>query len=115
MHFGKIVKNAAHSSGLSADEFAYILGIKEPELLFLYEQMDWTSGNIRLASQALEYDFGKHFNNSYQFDFVQTAEKEVMKELNITIRYPKGKEFLVKTWLQKMALIAKAIGLQLGK
>lgn len=115
MHFGKIVKNAAYSSGLSAEEFGTLLGIKECELLLLYEKMDWTSGNIKLASDALEYNFGKYFNNSFQFDFMTEAEIDTVKELNITIRYPKGKEFLLKTWLQKMALIAKAIGLQIGK
>lgn len=115
MHFGKIVKRAAYSSGYSAKEFAYMLGITEIELLKLYEQKDWLSGNIKLASQALNHDFGKHFNKSFQFDFMSTEISEPTEELNLTIKYPKGKEFLLKTWLNKMALIAKAIGLQTGK
>ena len=114
MHFGKIVKNAAYSSGFSADEFAYMLGVSESDLLKLYEQKEWMSGEIKLASQALNHDFGKYFNNSFNFDFMSAGQDENTEELNITIRYPKGKEFLLKTWLHKMALIAKAIGLQMG-
>ena len=115
MHFGKIVKNAAYSAGHSADEFAYMLGITETELLELYEQKEWLSGNIKLASQALDHDFGTHFSNSVKFDFMSAEMNEHTKEINLTIRYPKGKEFLLKTWLHKMALIAKAIGLHTGK
>ncbi|HUH33984.1 MAG TPA: hypothetical protein VLZ28_08510 [Daejeonella sp.] len=114
MHFGRIVKNAAYSAGHSAKEFAYMLGITETELLKLYEQKEWLSGNIKLASQVLEHDFGKHFNNGVQFDFRSADMNENTEEINLTIRYPKGKEFLLKTWLHKMALIAKAIGLQTG-
>ena len=115
MHFGKIVKNAAYSSGRSANEFAYMLGITESELLKLYEQKDWLSGHIKLASQALDHDFGQHFSNGLQFDFMSTDLNEHTEEINLTIRYSKGKEFLLKSWLHKMALIAKAIGLQMGK
>lgn len=115
MHFGKIVKNAAYSSGYSANEFAYMLGITETELLRLYEQNDWLSGNIKLASQVLNHDFGKHFDNGAQFDFKSVDRDEKSEVIHLTIRYPKGKEFLLKTWLHKMALIAKAIGLQTGE
>lgn len=115
MHFGKIVKNAAYSKGFSATEFAYLLGVSETELLVLYEQTDWTSGNIKLASQALEFDFGKYFNLGGQFNFMQGSPEEATEELHITIRYPLGKEFLLNSWLQKMALIAKAIGLQIDR
>ncbi|NEU07202.1 hypothetical protein GZH53_02655 [Flavihumibacter sp. R14] len=114
MHFGKIVKRAAYSSGYSADEFAYMMGITEVELLHLYEQTDWKSGDIRLASQILKYDFGKYFNQIYLFDFMPEGHKADTEELNITIKYPKGKEFLLKSWLQKMVLVARAIGLQMG-
>lgn len=114
MHFGKIVKNAAYSSGLSADEFAYRIGISESDLLNLYETKEWLSGDIKLAAQALNYDFGRHFNVSYHFDFMPDHEPDNTEKLNISIRYPKGKEFLLKTWLHKMTLIAKAIGLQVG-
>lgn len=115
MHFGKIVKNAAYGTGISADQFAFQLGMTESELLKLYEQKDWISGDIKLASEALEYDFGKYFNNTFQFDFMPDHLDQQMDELNITIRYPQGKEFLLETWLSKMKLIAKAIGLQVGK
>lgn len=115
MHFGKIVKNAAYSSGYSANEFACMLGITEAELLRLYEQNDWLSGNIKLAAQTLNYDFGKHFNNGARFDFMSAENGEKSEVIHLTIRYPRGKEFLLKTWLHKMALIAKAIGLQTGE
>ena len=115
MHFGKIVKNVAYSTGLSANEFAVMMGVTEAELLKLYEQKDWLSGNIKLASIALEHDFGKYFKNGFQFNFMPVPELTEHREMIVTIRYPKGKEFLLKTWLDKMALIAKAIGLQMGK
>ena len=115
MHFGKIVKNAAYSSGLSADEFAHIIGVSESNLLELYEQKEWLSGDIKLASQALNYDFGSYFNNSFSFDFMPNHENENTEELNITVRYPKGKEFLLKTWLHKIGQIDKAIGHTVGK
>ena len=115
MHFGKIVKNAAYSSGLAADELAYMLGRTESELLKLYEQKEWLSGDIKMASEALNCDFGRFFNYSYRFDFMPAEPNDNSEELNICIRYPKGKEFLLKTWLHKMTMIAKAIGLQMGK
>jgi len=115
MHFGKIVKNAAHAAGHSANELAYLLEISETELLKLYEQKDWLSGHIKLASQVLDYDFGMYFNNSVSINFMSEDPNGCTEEINLTIRYPKGKEFLLKTWLHKMALIAKAIGLQTGK
>ncbi|HYK75972.1 MAG TPA: hypothetical protein VEV16_03285 [Daejeonella sp.] len=115
MHFGKIVKNVAYSAGLSAQEFSTMMGMSELALLNLYEQKDWTSSNIKSASIALEHDFGKYFNNGFQFDFMPGSELSEHREFNLTIRYPRGKEFLLKTWLEKMALIAKAIGLEMRK
>jgi hypothetical protein len=115
MHFGKIVKNAAYSSGMPASELAYLIGVSESELLKRYEEKEWLSGDIKLASQVLNADFGKHFNTSYNFNFLAETEDVFTEEINLVIRYPKGKEFLLKTWLHKMALIAKAIGLQMGK
>lgn len=114
MHFGKIVKDVAYSTGLSAQELAQMMGLTEVALLNLYEEKDWTSSNIKSASIALEHDFGKYFNNGFQFDFMPSEFSE-HREFNLTIRYPRGKEFLLKTWLEKMSLIAKAIGLQMGK
>lgn len=116
MHFGKIVKKVAYSYDLSADEFAEMLGQTEKYLLFLYEQKEWTSENIKAVSIALDYDFGKYFGNGFQLDFLQSTENENEQlELIITIRYSKGKEFLLNTWLDKITQIAKAIGLQIGK
>ncbi|MDF3078587.1 MAG: hypothetical protein K0S09_2476 [Sphingobacteriaceae bacterium] len=113
MHFGKLVKGVAHSYGLSANELADSLGRTEREVLELYEQEEWTSGTIKRASVALEHDFGKYLNNSYAFNFMsQEAEQ---REFVLTIKYPKGKEFLLKTWLRKLALIAQSIGLEISK
>lgn len=113
MHFGKIVKGVAHSYGLSANEMAASLGRTEREVLELYEQEEWTSGIIKQASVALEHDFGKYLNNSYAFNFL--APEPEHREFLLTIRYPKGKEFLLKTWLRKIALIAQSIGLEISK
>ncbi|MDB5119930.1 MAG: hypothetical protein JWN56_1148 [Sphingobacteriales bacterium] len=115
MHFGKIVKNVAYSYDLSAEEFAEMLGHTEKHLLYLYEQKEWTSGNIKSASIALDHDFGKYFKNGFQLDFMQSDKKDDNQELILTIRYSKGKEFLLNTWLDKIAQIARAIGLEIGK
>ncbi|WP_026898524.1 hypothetical protein [Daejeonella oryzae] len=115
MHFGKIVKNVAYSAGLSADNLALKLGVNEVILLNLYEQKDWTSGNIKAVSVALEHDFEKYFATGFQFNFLPDSELTPMREFTITISYPIGKEFLLKTWLDKMVLIAKAIGLNVNK
>lgn len=114
MHFGKIVKKVAYSYDLSAEEFAEMIGQTEIHLLNMYEQKEWTSGNIKAASIALNYDFGKYFGTGFQLDFMQ-ADKGEKEEMIITIRYTKGKEFLLQTWLDKIAQIAKAIGLQVGR
>lgn len=113
MHFGRIVKKVAYSQGFSAKDFAELLGRSEKQVLELYEQEEWTSGTIKAASVALEHDFGKYFNGNLKFDFMSSAEEKDTAELVISVKYSKGKEFLLKTWLNKMSLIAKAIGLEL--
>ena len=111
MHFGKIVKNVALSKGVCASELAELLGRSEKQVLELYEQREWTSGTIKVASTALKYDFGKYLNSSFKFDFL-SEDSDDFNEYIITVKYPKGKEFLLKTWLQKMLLIAKSVGLE---
>jgi hypothetical protein len=109
MHFGKTVKGVAQSSGFSAEEFAVMLGRTAREILELYEQEEWTSGNIKAASIALEHDFGKYLNQSSVYDFLPSSN---YRELLLTVRYPKGKDTILKSWLTKIKLIAKAIGLE---
>lgn len=115
MHFGKIVKGVAYAQGLSAIDFAILVGRSETEILELYEQEEWTSGNIKAASISLEHNFGKYLNNTLPFDFLNTESTADKSEYLITVKYPKGKEQLLKTWLSKMAMIAKAIGLEIGR
>jgi hypothetical protein len=115
MHFGKIVKKVAHSQGLSAAEFSEFFGNTELEMLKLYEQEDWISSDIKKASIALEHNFGKYLDNTLPFDFLNTPSSADKSEYLFTIKYPKGKEQLLKTWLSKMAMIAKAIGLEIGR
>lgn len=111
MHFGKIVKNTAQSNGISAEDLAFLLERTSSEILHLYEQEEWTSGNIKAASIALEYDFGKFLNSGLEYNFPgsEYAEK---REFLLSIRYAKGKETLLQSWLSKIILIAKAIGLE---
>ncbi|HEY1024256.1 MAG TPA: hypothetical protein VGE26_03770 [Sphingobacteriaceae bacterium] len=112
MHFGKIVKGVAHAQGSSAQDLAELLGRSEKHVLELYEQEEWTSGTIKSASMALGHDFGKYLNSSHSFNFLN-HENDVKEEFVITVKYSKGKEFLLKTWLQKMVLIARTIGLEI--
>lgn len=114
MHFGKIVKRVALSQGLAAQDFAELLGRREKDVLELYEQEEWTSGTIKAASYALDYDFGKYLNNTFKYDFFADSDSE-SRELMIIVKYPKGKEFLLKTWLDKLVLIARSIGLEVGR
>ena len=115
MHFGKIVKGVAYTQNLSASDFALLVGRTEREILELYEQEEWTSGNIKVAPIALEHNFGKYLDNTLPFDFLNTSATVDKSEYLITVKYPKGKEQLLKTWLSKMAMIAKAIGLEIGR
>ncbi len=112
MHFGKIIKSAAYANGLSAAEFAALLSISESRLLNLYEQREWTTGYIKLVSEVLNHDFCRHLNKGYSVNFFNEDGQQPLEEIQLRIRYPKGKDFLLKTWLHKITLIAKAIGLQ---
>jgi predicted transcriptional regulator len=115
MHFGKIVKEVAYAQNLSAGDLASLLGCTEKEVLESYEREEWTSNAIKAASIALEHNFGKHLDNTLPFDFLNTSSTVDKSEYLITVKYPKGKEQLLKTWLSKMAMIAKAIGLEIGR
>lgn len=112
MHFGKIVKKVAQSNGISAEEFAVLLGKSCKDILELYEQEEWTSGNIKRASIALEYDFGKFLNDSFEYDFFSTSPNNNQREFLLTVKYPVGKGYLLQSWLSKIILIARAIGLE---
>ncbi len=111
MHFGKIVKEVAQSNGLSAADFAALLGRTERGVLELYEQSEWTSTNIKAASVILEYDFGKYLNDGFNYELPSTNNLN-QREFLLTIRYPKGKGMLLQSWLSKIIVIAKAIGLE---
>jgi hypothetical protein len=115
MHFGKIVKGVAYSQDLSAGDVAELMSKSSKEILALYEEEEWKSGDIKAASVALRHNFGKYLDNSLPFDFLNEPSSKDKNEYLITVRYPKGKEQLLKTWLSKMALIAKAIGLEIGR
>lgn len=114
MHFGKIVKGVAYGQGYSAGELAELLERTERDVLDLYEQADWTSGNIRAVSVALGYNFGKYFDGLEHFNFSNSGNDE-SNEIIISIRYTRGKEHLLKFWLGKMRLVARAIGLELNR
>ena len=105
----------AYGQKLSANDFALLVGRTEKDILELYEQEEWTSGNIKAASIALEHNFGKYLDNTLPFDFLNNSSATDKSEYLITVKYPKGKEQLLKTWLSKMAMIAKAIGLEIGR
>lgn len=117
MHFGKIVKGVAQARGYSAEELAVLLGRTGREMLALYEQEDWTSSNIKAASIALEYNFGKYLDNTFPFDFISCSpdNDSGKSEYLITVKYPSGKEQLLQYWLSKMSLVARAIGLEMKR
>lgn len=117
MHFGKIVKGVAHAKGYSAEELAVLLGRTGREVLALYEQEEWTSGNIKAASMALQYNLGKYLDSTLSFDFMSGSPDNGSgkSEYLISVKYPAGKEQLLKYWLSKMSLVAKAIGLEMKR
>lgn len=113
MHFGKIVKSVALGQGYSAVEFAELMERSEREILSMYEQAEWTSRNVQAASVALKHNFGKYFDGVELINFAN-SEGSASNEIVVFIRYPKGKEHLLKFWLSKMRLVARAIGLELN-
>lgn len=115
MHFGKIVKRVAQSKGYSAEELAELLDRTGKEVLNLYEQEEWTSGNIKAVSTALDYNFGRYLDNIRPFNFLDHTQDDESEEYFIAVKCTKGKEQLLKFWLNKMALVAKAIGLEISR
>ena len=113
MHFGKIVKGVAYSKGCSAEDVAEMLGWSMRDVLRLYEEAEWTSGNIKSASIALEHNFGKYLDGSLPFSIMDDLSSSTSSEYLLQVKYPRGKEQLLKFWLKKMALVAKAIGLEI--
>jgi hypothetical protein len=60
---------------------------------------------------ALEYDFGKFLNGGCHYGFFP-SEDDLHREFVLTIKYPAGKKYLLQSWLSKIKLIARAIGLE---
>lgn len=89
-----------------------MMGRSGREILEMYEQEEWTSNNIKAASIALEYDFGKYLNDGFEYNFHLSPNAEY-REFLLTVKYPKGKRTLLQSWLSKIILIAKAIGLEI--
>jgi|GEM_PF-1642340 hypothetical protein len=112
MHFGKIVKRVAYSKDLSASELSYLMDRGLSEILLLYEEADWKASDILVASTALNYDFGKYLNGSNTSAYIA---EDKLSEISLKVRYQKGKEILLQTWLSKIALIAKTIGLEIER
>ncbi len=111
MHFGKIVKEIALSNGVSAEELGILLRRTCSDILIMYEQEEWSSSNIKCASVALEYDFGKFLNEGDHCSFL-APEGDSQREFLLTVKYPAGKKYLLQSWLSKIKLIARAIGLE---
>lgn len=111
MHFGKIVKEVALAKEVSAEELGVLLGRSCSEVLLMYEQEEWTSTNIKCASVALEYDFGRFLNDGYYYTFMP-SEELTHREFLLVVKYPASKKYLMRSWLSKIKLIARAIGLE---
>src|SRR5471030_2939585 len=112
MHFGKLVKSTAENYKISVDEMAFLMDKTEKEVAALYKTEDWTSRNIKNASEALNYDFGTYLNRSVEYDFVKQAAEVKYHEMLISIKYPVGKENKLEAWLERMWLMAQSIGLE---
>jgi hypothetical protein len=115
MHFGNIVKTATESYKISVDEMAFLMDKSADEVLALYEAEEWTSGNIKKASEALNYDFGTYLNRSAEYDFAKRTPTLKYHEMLISIKYPVGKENKLEAWLERMWLMAQSIGLEVDK
>ncbi len=111
MHFGNIVKTTAESFKITTDEMAFIMDKPADEVKKLYEAEEWTSGNIKRASEALNHDFGAYLNRGAEYDFVKDEKTIKYHEMIINIKYPVGKENKIEAWLERMWLMAQAVGL----
>lgn len=111
MHFGKLVKKVAFSRSLCAEELAGLMGKETRDVLFLYENEQWLSGDIAMASGVLNYNFGRHLDHA-QFMQATNNSSEEYNEVQLQIKYPKGKDMLMRIWIHKILLIAKTLGLE---
>jgi hypothetical protein len=111
MHFGNIVRSAAESYKITVDEMAFLMDKTQEEVKALYAAEEWTSGNIKNASEALNYDFGTYLNRGAEYDFVKETAPAKYHEMLINIKYPVGKENQLEAWLERMWLMAQTIGL----
>lgn len=112
MHFGNIVKSIAESYKVTVEEMAFLMDKPYIEILALYEAEEWTSGNIKKASEALNHDFGTYLNKGVEYDFLKHTESANYHDLLINIKYPVGKENLFEAWLERTWLMARSIGLE---
>ena len=115
MHFGNIVRQIAESYKISVDEMAFLMEKPVVEVLALYEAEEWTSGNIKAASEALNYDFGTYLNRGVDYDFNKHIQAISYHDLLINIKYPVGKEQIFEAWLERTWLMARSLGLEVDK
>ncbi len=114
MHFGKLVKKVAMSRNLSAQDLAVLMKRDPRNILLLFEHEQWLSADIIAASAALNYNFGKHLDRS-DCSQVYHADSYNRKEIILRVKYEKGKDTLLLTWINKIMLIAKTIGLEVER
>jgi hypothetical protein len=88
------------------------MGCETRRIILLYEEEQWLSGDIVAASMALNYNFGKFFERSYLNGITQTESNGELCNVQLNIKYPRGKEILMRIWINKILLIAKTIGLE---
>jgi hypothetical protein len=115
MHFGNIVKKSAENNNITVDEMAWLMEKPVDEVLTLYRSAEWTSGNIKAASEALNQDFGTYLNRTVEYDFVKKTKPVKYHEMLINIKYPVGKENLFEAWMERMWMMAQSIGLEVEK
>ncbi|MBW4891532.1 hypothetical protein KXQ82_17525 [Mucilaginibacter sp. HMF5004] len=112
MHFGNIVKKSAENNNITVEDMAWLMDRSADEVVSLYHTEEWTSGNIKAASEALNQDFGSYLNRTIEYDFVKKNKLENYHEMLINIKYPVGKENLFEAWLERTWLMAQSIGLE---
>lgn len=113
IHFGKLVKQVAHSRNLSAEELAHLMQRDISTVLRLYEDEQWLSGDIVRASAALNYDFGPHLDRSHGIQFFKADGERASREVLMNIRYPKGQDEVLYNWINNILLTARNLGLNL--
>ena len=112
MHFGKIVQQTAENSKITPAELAWLMNKPLAEVIVLLEEEEWTSGNIKKASEALNHDFGTYLNRSVEYDFLKGIENVAYHDLTINVKYPVGRENIFEAWVERMWLMAQNLGLE---